>query len=180
MSRKIVGITGRAGAGKDCVLRFIKERLPDIEEHRFAGPLKEATCKFFGWTAEQIEDREFKEAIDPVWGFSPRVAMQRLGTEWGRGLRDDLWIHMARVRLVRSNSQFVFPDVRFENEADFVRTNNGILIHVIRPGNKISNSDHASEAGIEIKDADIVIDNNGSLDDLRTKVWRVIDNQFWS
>lgn len=171
--KRLIGITGRAGSGKDTVTRIIKSKIfPEMQNYAFAGPLKAACCEFFGWDSDQIEDRVFKETVDPVWGFSPRRAMQLLGTEWGRQLRADLWIHMARVRYESPFcvSGLIISDARFENEGEFIRTNGGILIHVIRPGEVISENAHASEAGIEFQEGDIRIYNDGTLEDLEVAV----------
>lgn len=181
MKKKLVGITGRAGAGKDVVANILKsDLLHDCSVYRFASPLKEACANLFGWTMEQIEDRDFKETVDPVWGFKPRIAMQTLGTEWGRALRDDLWVHMAQVKF---DSPFthgmIICDVRFENEAAFIRDNGGLLIHVNRMGTAIEEASHASEAGVEFKEGDAWIDNNGTIEDLKSKVERIIVNEFW-
>ena len=180
MSKGLIGITGRACAGKDTVARLIKENiLPDYTIYTLAGPLKDGVSNLFGWTREQLEDREFKEAIDPVWGFSPRRAMQLFGTEFGRACREDLWVHMAKVRY---ESPFtlgmIVTDVRFENEAKFIRVHDGLLIHVNRPGEVIAENSHASEAGVAYVDGDATVENNGTFDDLAAKLNRVVNNNL--
>ncbi|MNO00802.1 hypothetical protein D3C81_2207660 [compost metagenome] len=59
----------------------------------------------------------------------------------------------------------MISDLRFENEADFVRKRGGIVIHVLRPDATEVNP-HVSESGIEIQDNDLVLHNEGALDDL--------------
>ena len=65
---------------------------------------------------------------------------------------------------------FVISDVRFQNEADFVKKHNGLLIKVNRPGEN-NNDNHISETGIDdIKIYDILIQNSGSIFDLYEKI----------
>ena len=169
MQKGLIGITGRAGAGKDTAASIIKQFLySDYSLYTLAGPLKAGCSLLFGWTMDQLEDREFKEAIDPKWGFSPRRAMQLLGTEYGRTLREDLWVHMAQVQLDSPlTTGLIVTDVRFENEAEFIRKNGGTVVHISRPGATIAENTHASEAGVKFADGDVRIDNSGSFDDLR-------------
>lgn len=182
MTKGLIGITGRANAGKDTVAQLIKGNLmPDFSLYTLAGPLKDGCCFLFGWTRDQLEDREFKEQVDPKWGFSPRRAMQLLGTEFGRALREDLWIHMAQVNYDSSECKgMIITDVRFENEADFIRRNGGLLIHVSRPGDAIGESAHASEAGVEFKDGDSFVENGSTIEELKLKVERIVVAHFWN
>lgn len=164
---RLIGLTGRAGSGKDTFAGFLNKHI-NFEPYSFAGPLKDACCLLFGWTRHQIDhDREFKEAVDPRWGFSPRRAMQLMGTEYGRQLlREDLWVHMAQVRLDETRKAgLLITDVRFENEATWIRANGGLVVHIFR-ADLPTVEGHASESGVEYQAHDAVIRNNGSFDDL--------------
>lgn len=170
----VIGIAGRAGAGKDTVANVLASELKGRLWYRysFADPIKRATEFMFGWTRSQLEDREFKEAVCPKWGFSPRKAMQLLGTEFGRACREDLWLHMASLELDEvkkgTGGGLIISDVRFPNEAAWVREN-GLLIHIERPtGNETSEATHASEVPLEIKTMDWVIYNQTDLNGLIT------------
>lgn len=56
-----VGILGLAGSGKDTFANMLLEHLPDFKIDRYARPLKELTCRIFGLTMEEVEDRAIKE-----------------------------------------------------------------------------------------------------------------------
>ena len=171
---RLIGITGKAGSGKDTMKEMILELRPEYEAYSFARKLKDTAEFMFGWTQEQIEDREFKEAIDPEWGFSPRRAMQLLGTEFGRALREDLWLLFATKKLREVTAQgkgLILADVRFENEASWIRDNDGILIHIEAPLAKEVNL-HSSENGVAFQKGDFCIYNDltskeGLLADIR-------------
>lgn len=164
---RLIGITGVMGSGKDTVANLILALRPrELRRYSFATPLKNGVKAMFGWTDEQIEDRNFKEAVDPRWGFSPRKAMQLLGTEYGRErLRDDLWVHAGEnfhkssLELCRST---IITDVRFQNEADWVRSQtNSVLVHVINPDHDYAAPvKHVSENGVNFNaECDLVINN---------------------
>jgi hypothetical protein len=63
----------------------------------------------------------------------------------------------------------LIKDIRFENEAEFLRQHNGIIWHVLR-NNAQKVKAHASELGIAIQAEDVVIDNNGTLEQLNSMV----------
>lgn len=142
----LIGITGKARAGKDTLASALKEK--GFISYSFAYPIKEACRVIFGWNDDHLYGH-LKEVVDPFYEFSPRHAMQTLGTEWGRQtLREDIWTRIAEDFL-KKNKDVVIPDVRFDNEAEFILNNGGILIHLIRPNQEtIGLSDHASENGI--------------------------------
>jgi hypothetical protein len=93
---------------------------------------------------------------------SPRKAYQVFGTEYGRDQLDkDIWLKLA------PKGKIVISDVRFENEASYIR-DNGLLVFIDRDNasNEIDNATHISESGVVRYDTDYVLDNNGSLEDL--------------
>jgi hypothetical protein len=163
----LIGIHGPLNGGKDTVCKYIQACYPDMFGHyAFAWPIKEACKLMFGFTNEQIEDRVLKEKIDEYWGFSPRYAMQKLGTEYGRDMmRKDVWIKRGELEFInnlRINRGTIITDVRFDNEADWIRSQpNSLLIYLEVP-NLIRDEkyNHASEAGIVKKESDVVIQNN--------------------
>lgn len=176
----IIGIHGPLNGGKDTVCKLLMELCPDKFAHyAFARPLKEAGVILFGWPMDYFEDRVLKEQVDPFWGFSPRKAMQLLGTEYGRNsLRDDIWIQRA-VRQVELNRlaglKTIITDVRFENEAAWIRSlgERAALIYLEVPGLvRDEKYSHASEAGITraITDLNIVNDKTQGINQLKSQL----------
>ena len=166
----LIGLSGVMNAGKDTVANLIIAKRPrGLRRYSFATPLKDGVKSMFGWTTDQIEDRQFKEAIDPKWGFSPRKAMQLLGTEYGRNLlRDDIWVHAARNFHNDSLNQSkgtIITDVRFENEAEWIRSIPGaVVLHVRNPEHDyLAPVKHVSERGVAFVLGDINISNDKRL-----------------
>lgn len=166
----IIGIAGRAGAGKDTVADYIITKLDNHVKMSFANPLKDMLRVGLDLTWDQLYGNK-KEIIDPRYGCTPRYIMQTLGTEWGRELiHNDLWVLIATQS---KDNRRVYADVRFENEAKFIRET-GHLIYVNRGA--VIDMNHASEAGIIVKASDYWINNHRSLDSLYKQIDNIISN----
>jgi hypothetical protein len=197
---KVIGIAGPAGSGKDTAAGFVQTKLARHTSYSFARPLKEAVKVLFGWDQKFIDNRDTKETVDPFWGFSPRQAMQWLGTEYGRELcGQDVWIKAADKYLetvtgaqtptfedvpgigfvemeVLPALGLIVSDVRFENEASWVRKNGGLVIH-LRREEADEVAAHKSEAGVGIHPDDAFINNNEGVDVLYEKLEAILAGQ---
>jgi len=169
---RIIGLTGKARSGKDTVagmiegLSFTKD-FTCVQTYALAWPLKKAASIAFGIPFENFNHADKKEIPDEYWGISPREIAQKFGTECMRNVFDeDFWLKRMEMELTKCSDDviFVITDIRFENEADWVREHGGEIWHISRPslGGGVVRS-HASEAGVEIKDEDKFILNNSSL-----------------
>lgn len=100
--------------------------------------------------------------------LTPREAMQSLGTSWGRGCYEDIWVELG-LRTAKAWAEWndvmpsdfaivalgdlhsthvplpppyirvaVITDVRFLNEAKAIRAAGGELWHVLRPGRELA------------------------------------------
>ena len=99
-----------------------------------------------------------------------RGLMQRFGTEAGRDIHGyNCWVAIAE-RNTRVNRNYVFTDVRFPNEADWIRSCGGIIIYVDRDDVPEQAKNHKSEQYDIKEDADIIIFNNATKADLVTKL----------
>ncbi|QDJ96400.1 deoxynucleoside monophosphate kinase [Xanthomonas phage Xoo-sp13] len=163
----IIGINGLAGAGKDTVANMVRLSLQKdhglkVECFAFADNLKRAASVIFNVPLESFYDRKLKEENISYWNMSPRQMAQQLGTEACRkGIRDDIWIKSLQSTILTSGVDIAFvTDVRFDNEALFVKHQNGVVIRVVREGQaKIITSDHASEQPLEPENVTQVINN---------------------
>ncbi len=163
---RIIGIAGPAGSGKDTVANYIMRKAAelsvyyDIEIESFAGPIKAMLMVGLHLTPAQLYG-DAKEIIDERYGKSPREMMQTLGTEWGRVcVGSDVWLEALDSSLDGARP-YVIPDVRFANEAEYVR-DNGVLIHITGRNQGIG-KEHASESGVNFEEGDINIVNDSDL-----------------
>lgn len=107
--------------------------------------------------------------------YTIRQLLQKFGTEVGRNISSNLWVDALMNDYIKAKSDgyeedWIVTDVRFQNEANAIRENGGILIRINR--NTGLNDTHISETALDdYKDFDLVIDNNGTLDELIDKVY---------
>lgn len=164
MRPAVIGIAGPARAGKDTLARFIIANIGGYR-YSFADPIRAMLKAGFGIDMSEPYWLERKEEVIAALGKSPRQLMQTLGTEWGRDLvHPDVWLLLGLNQLMSAGPGMVIPDVRFGNEAAWVRKH-GVLVHV-RRGDAPAVNAHASEAGIEVGEGEIVFKNDGSIEDL--------------
>lgn len=130
---RIVGLVGRSGAGKDALAGALMTR-HGFSRLAFADPLRAAVSAITGWPVSALEDRDFKERLDPAWGVTPRRFLQHLGTEGVRSLKDDVWLTAFKLRLthVHRLSPIVVTDVRFPNEVACLEELGALLVLVSR------------------------------------------------
>lgn len=174
--RTVVGIVGRKRSGKDTLANFATEILEDVKVLSFAEPLKQACKHAYNLTNEQLD--EAKDEVDKRWGMSPRSMMKTLGMDYFRSKDPCHWTKNMKFRIEGWGSDpettVVISDVRFHNEAAFVRENGGVLIHVSR--DLQSNSDdHVSEKTTDEIVCDHYISNDGSLQDLKNKLVEALE-----
>lgn len=140
----IIGITGFIGSGKDTVANYLVAKHGFVRDS-FAGTLKDAVARVFGWDRELLEGltpeaREWREQVDPWWAerlrmphLTPRHVLQQWGTEVCRaGFHDDIWIASLENRLRKTMDDIVISDVRFPNEITAIRNLGGVCVWVKR------------------------------------------------
>lgn len=164
----IIGLHGRAGAGKDTIAQHLRDR-HNYSTLAFATPVKDMLIAL-GVPRANLTDSVLKEQTIDWIGQSPRQLMQTLGTAWGRGMVDDeLWLRHAerRMHYLRKVSPHIcITDVRYPNEARWVRAQGGRVWHILRDGKITAYADHSSESPLPIEDDDRTLINNGTIDDL--------------
>lgn len=185
----IVGLHGRMRAGKDTVCQMLQEIDVGAERIAFADKLKQSAAAVLGITVEHLEklkttegfiftpfvnrpvyDDEWDEIMEGVSSFSIRTFLQRYGTEAHRDVfGSNFWINQTLPELDPGHFVIV-TDVRFPNEIDAVRDRGGVVVHVRRMGTDASTDSHPSEQKIPESKIDYMLDNDGSLEDLRVQV----------
>ena len=177
----IIGLTGLAGTGKDTV-RGILEHYEGYKGLAFADPIRDMIGPLLDACGEPrawMINRELKEQPIPALGVSYRHLAQTLGTEWGRAVQPDLWLRLAANKMMMASredaaAQFVISDVRFANEADFVRQLGGQIWRIER-ADAPSVREHVSESEIDRLKVDQYIHNDGSLVELQRLVCMALD-----
>ena len=206
----IVGLVGFIGAGKGTVADLLVERHNFFKES-FANSVKDSCAAVFGWDRAMLEgdtpeSRAWREQPDQWWSdkfgreFSPRLALQLMGTEAGRDVfHPDLWVHTVLRRCEQAPyNNYVIADVRFPNEINAIKDSGGVVIRVrrgddpewytlARECNVYNKLDIMRNAYPEVHYSewawigahyDIVMDNNCSLDELKIRVDKLVDSLY--
>lgn len=164
----IVGLAGKKQVGKSTIAKALVGH--GYAEYSFAHPIKLALSVMLNKPYSWFDDQATKELpMTEFGGVSARQMMQTLGTEWGRSMiHPDFWLMVAKQHLT-SDQDWVISDIRFENEAQFIRDMGGVVIHIERDTDTISQDNHASESGVAVHAEDFTFlnGNKGSADMIR-------------
>lgn len=172
----IIGLMGPAGSGKDTVREILAKH--GYYGFAFADPIREMLKPLLlacGVGLNWMTDRALKEQPMPVLGVSYRQLAQTLGTEWARAQAPDFWLRIAAASMMEVSIStfgppcFVISDVRFPNEAEWIRHLGGQIWRIDRADVEPVRR-HTSEALIDRIEPDFVLENNGSVDDLPVAV----------
>lgn len=146
------------------------------------SPIWLAVQSIWGLSKEQILQSALRDQRDAYWSMTPNEMFSVISNylrsdfpkyEATRSMRPTA---LPTRTLTKANGKniVVIKDIRFENEATFWRAHNGKIWHISRD-NTVKVNFHTSEAGIEVAASDTVIENNGTLAELRVNV-----DQAWS
>jgi hypothetical protein len=199
----IAGLIGKMRSGKNQLAEFVREEFERkhnriFYEAGFAIELKNM-CKFqFGLSNDQLwgDKKEWADERFPrdkwkhldggtMTHWTPREIMQEMGVFY-RKIDSDFWVKGLRKflqnELLKGYKDFIITDVRYINEAEFIKSENGFLICVQRdldnrdPDREMHGIVHESETNLDgYKDFDMYIDNNGDLADLKIASYNIVN-----
>lgn len=169
---KIIGLTGYAQSGKDTVANILVEK--------------------YGYKRIAFADkiRDFLYAMNPLVACSPsgylqglvdlvgwdkakqepqvRMLLQNVGVAAREVIAEDIWIISALAN-VGVDDKIVIADVRFENEAEILKSLGGQIWRVKRLGVEAVNG-HISETQMDGYKVDQIFINNGTIEDLENLI----------
>ena len=176
----LLGLTGPAGAGKSVAASYLEERWAFVAL-AFADPLRDMIGTLLSHVdvdGAWMVERSLKELPVNVIGASYRTLAQTLGTEWGRRcVHEDLWLRIAEYRVnqaLHHGDHVVLTDVRFPNEAAWLRAAGGTLVRIEREGIEPVRA-HESEQHHATLQADHVLPNHSSLAALEHRLDALVD-----
>ena len=160
----VVGLVGKAGSGKDTVFSLLQAMVPSKVFMRlgFGDEVKKEVADRHQIPVEIVEEN--KEVF--------RVILQKWGTEYRRKQKESYWIDKVKTQVdfLRNNVDVdvvVITDVRFLNEADYVKDEcGGFIIKVLGKEDRMLKSDHVSEMGQDNIKPDWLLPNQKGLPEL--------------
>lgn len=202
---RLIGLTGLARSGKDTTGRILIEQY-DYQRFGFADAVKSMALALNPYIpAQSFGELEagLSQGLHRLADFvaelgwedaksNPEVRrfLQVLGTEGVRAhFGDEAWVDLLKEQLVTydndpmmtsggfewNQERAVITDVRFPNEADAVHRLGGVMWRVERPG--VEEGTHASEALVNSLEVDMIIRNNGTIEDLVQHVKMVMEHE---
>jgi hypothetical protein len=201
----IISVSGKIGSGKDTIAKLIQEMYPEQNwiNKKWAGKLKEVASLISGIPIEKFEDQEFKQTymssewdkylpnVDRPERMTVRDFLQILGTEAMReGLHRNTWVNALLadykpIQIIDNEGigrsvypNWIITDTRFPNELHAVRQTGLVCtIKVVRDQQTDIGATHSSETALDyVSDWDMVIENNGTIEDLKSQLSQII---FW-
>ena len=173
MQRLKIGFGYKARSGKDTSAEYLQGQYGG-QIFKFAQPIYDIMNAVHG--------------IAKVDSFKDTKLLTWVGTEWGRSIKENIWVNNCLDRIYEAEKQgcylsgepfvnnFFITDVRYPNEAQALKENDFYLIKIDRKNRpEEERASHTSENALnDYKDWDFVIDNNGSLEDLYEQLQRVV------
>lgn len=168
MNTRLIGIAGFKGSGKSEVASMLCS-LYGCKKVSFSSKLKDVVSVLFDLdrtllSGDTEESRRWREQSLPSLSWlgdvTPRMLLQKIGTDLFREhLHPDFWLNIGP-------KQGVVDDVRFINEL-----NKCDVRILVRRNGLTSNDRHISELEhLKYEDWDLIIDNDGTLEELEQKV----------
>jgi len=156
MKPKLIGLVGIAGSGKNTAAEVFTNA--GYQEASFAQPVKQIAMQM-GWTGEKTG--------------AGRALLQDIGMA-GRKYNPNVWVDcMKWCNPVRFGAPTVITDVRFQNEADWIKRAGGMLIRIVRPN--IEQGTHVSETEQNSIQVDYNVINDGSVTELHIKIEKLLN-----
>ncbi len=183
MKPRLIAFSGLAGAGKDTAAQILTNHgwlhdsfakpLKQMAEH--INPTIELGVSYDGHGGNRVVSDLEHLLASGGWEKAKKVIavrefLQDLGVAAREYIWQDIWVHSLEWRWEDANMEpTVITDCRFENEAQWVKGVGGRLIWIDRPGlDKVN--EHSSESGVCRDLADIILVNDGTIEELWEKV----------
>jgi hypothetical protein len=134
---RIIGLSGHAGAGKtetaQRLSRVLETQLDcgPWELVAFAAPVKKYAAGIMGVSLDFIDEWKRKPEPPPMWDKSVRNLLQFIGNGF-RKFDQEVWVRKLAASL-KPGGNYIIHDLRYPNEARWIRSQGGLLVRVWRP-----------------------------------------------
>jgi hypothetical protein len=174
----IIGLTGYAQSGKDTVAKVLVENF-GYTRVAFADKIRDFVYEMNPMVDNIVGEPIFLKERVKHYGWETakkdphvRRTLQDVGVAARKLFGDDFWVDEAMKTMLndpRPDMNYVITDVRFLNEADMIRANQGQLWRVKRIGVSAVNG-HVSEHELDNHPVDQIFTNDGTVKDLEAMI----------
>ncbi len=184
---KIIGLSGKKYSGKDTFYSVLKKIDSNMVRVAFADCLKDEVYEMV-LKPNQIE----RSALDDSRKKYFRLILQGWGGEFRRQFNSDTyWLDKCREKVDELERQgftgtVVITDVRYQNEAQWIKDSGGTLVRINRPRKGLIGwfkdklgivpDKHMSECDLDkCQLFDMIINNSGKIEDLSKPAEALLD-----
>ncbi len=173
---KLICLCGYKGSGKDTAADFIK-KFYDYEHKKIAAPIKEIVKYLFLLSDKDVE--EDKEKLNIEWDVTPRLLMQKIGTELFQHKLSEFMPHIGNkfwiirfIKELNKNKRTVISDLRFYHEYKMLKDymKEDMIVIKIENYRIRQNDNHISELEFNKIQADYIIKNDTDIIDFYDKI----------
>jgi hypothetical protein len=162
----IIGVSGKKRTGKDTFYKIAKKLLEGkskVKRYAFADAVKEYAIKYFNIPKEDIKLEENRYILQAIG----QMLREEVSKEYwiNKVLKD---VHASRVKNPGEIS--IITDVRYTNEAEAILHSDNALLIRIEKDNVDTLDMHQSENDLDDFQFDVVIQNNGTVEQYEAKV----------
>lgn len=184
---KIVGICGKAGAGKSTVAEYLVKHY-QAGKLAFADPLRAMLMPaidllYYNEPVEVVEEKIKAKKDEPIdcFGTSPRKLLQGIGALM-REHNPDVFVKLTQRKIDMLNEldsiilkftgvptthavTYVIDDLRYDNEAQWIKDSGGKIFRLTRPEEMLRKvPKHHSENGVSDDYIDLEFNNDDNID----------------
>jgi energy-coupling factor transporter ATP-binding protein EcfA2 len=173
-------LTGHAGAGKDTTCAILKELIPNSVSFALADLLKVMTFKILKYMEVPIGG--VNDLYDVATKNNYRRYLQHFGEICREVFGTDFWPSMVikKVKTLYPNQVVIITDIRYKDDMSSFKQfdKNALSIKIISKVYEYKlNSSHPSETEIDECTCDEVVENNGTMDELRNHLRDVCERR---
>ena len=187
-----IGISGKANSGKDTLSNLIEDEINDLYHTMhltkiiaFADPIKKIIeCMYPQINKEHLfGSSKFRNEIIPGsfkngLPLTIRVLLQDIGESFKK-YNPKIWVNAFDNSFTKCKNKnyniVIASDLRFIDEYSYLKDNGFYIIRLVRDDvNMMSHISETQQDQIKDNDFNIIINNNGTIDDLRVQVINLI------
>jgi hypothetical protein len=178
---QLIGLAGRRGSGKDTVAHLVQMLEPTRgwQIRSFGDAIKGVCAVLSGETTMPYYTQDGKAELVPTYSLTRGELLQQVGAAL-RAWRGPVWIE-ALLAGLPTDGPVIVADLRFPDEAEALRARGAVIWRVEgdplrQRGDGTRDDNHPSETSLDdYAHYDAVLQNEGSLEDLRMQVQRLLE-----